>query len=98
MIDPLAVGQRPVAVYMWKIGCAETAQFLPLTAILLTQEGQCSAVSAVPSGAANSVGQPLRSVRQLEVDDQADVRDVDSPGGHVGCDENPGVTASGTRR
>ena len=68
----------------WQAGSASALQLVPLLGVGGREQGDGPARGAVARGAADPVGQPLRGLGQLVVDDQADVGDVEAAGGHVG--------------
>src|SRR6202022_4201282 len=70
------------------VGSPLSAELDPVQLVLWGDEGERPSGYAHACSAADPVREPLGRVRQLEVDHQADVVDVDPAGGHVGGDED----------
>ena len=87
-ILPAAFVEQQVGVELADDRRALAAELDPRRLVLRRDERERTPGLAHARGPSDAVGQPLRRVRQLEVDDEADVGHVDPPRGHVGRDED----------
>jgi len=87
---PLTRGQQQRAVDLRERGGAEAAQLAPLVTVLFTEKRDRLALVAVARGPSDPMGEPLRRLGKLEVDDQAHIHDVDTARRDVGGDQHLG--------
>src|SRR5882762_6829327 len=88
LVVPAALVQVPLGVQLANLRSPLAAELDPVQLILWGHERECPPGNAHARGAADPVREPLRGVGQLEVDDEADVVDVDTSRGDVGGDED----------
>src|SRR5713101_9278487 len=88
LVLPAALVQEQLGVQLANVRSPLAAELDPGELILGGHERQRASRDAHARGAADPVGEPLGRVGKLEVDDEADVSDVDTASGHVGGDED----------
>src|SRR2546430_795300 len=87
---PIAFAEQAPNVELGQGGRALAAQGAPGGLILGRNEGQGAALDAHAGRAADAMGEPLRRIREVVVDHQVDVADVETTGRHVGGDQDVG--------
>src|SRR4029077_2125818 len=85
---PTAIVEEALRVELSNVGRALAAELHPRELVLGCDERESAPRDAHARGASDAMGEPLRRIGHVEVDDQADVGHVDAARRHVGGDEN----------
>src|ERR1700681_416358 len=87
-IAPIAFGQQDPNIELGEGGCALATEGTPGRLILRRNESEGATLDPHAGRAADAVGEPLRGIREVIVDHQVDVADVEPAGRDVGGDED----------
>src|SRR5438132_4868475 len=89
-VAPVALGQQVPHVQLGQGGRALATEGAPGSLVFRCYEGQGTALDAHAGRSADAMGEPLRRIREVVVDHQVDVADVETTGGDVCGDQHVG--------